>query len=685
VAEAEDVLVDAARHAVGFAQDLWQRHRVPGHERGPPRLPDVARRLDLLLSAAFGRGFALRTAQPPVPPTWLARWMTRDALPVRARAVPATDGASIWLPADAPAGLADAEAIEYFRVLALLQGMRALRLAPLPTLASGREEGVVDLVLLLEARACEHALQARLQGVAAQVARLRMRSLAQRPPLAAFPAPLRRLEQLARALMHAGPQAIEPVDGLPRIEALSAATPAPADVLAQARALAAHWPREPGRRAPSQALWCDDWTGDHRTPPAPAGSLPNAQPQDDAARAPIRSARLSRAPQVRQPAEGEDEREPGAWMIQTAQPHEAAEDPMGLQRPIDRDAGTAAEDFADALSELPQARLVTAPGRPREVLLSDEPPDGLRRAGSAGSAATTGALHYPEWDWRAGAYRHPGACVRLQPAAPGPQEWAAHTLATHAGMLHEVRRRFELLRARRSRLWRQLDGEAPDLDAWTEARADFRAGLPLSQRLYQHERRARRDLAIAILVDVSGSTDAWVAGQRRIVDVEREALLLVCVALEGLGDPYEVLAFSGEGPAGVVVRPVKHFAERWGPDVAQRIAGLEPEHYTRAGAALRHASASLMGQAASHRLLLLLSDGKPNDIDQYEGRYGVEDMRQAVAEARLQGISPFCLTVDRQAADYIPHIFGPQHYALLPRPEQLPAALLDWLRRLVTA
>lgn len=92
-----------------------------------------------------------------------------------------------------------------------------------------------------------------------------------------------------------------------------------------------------------------------------------------------------------------------------------------------------------------------------------------------------------------------------------------------------------------------------------------------------------------------------------------------------------------------------------------------------------------MQQPAEHRLLMLLSDGKPNDVDDYEGRYGVEDMRQAVLEARLQGISPFCLTIDRQAANYLPAVFGPHHYALLPRPELLPSVLLDWLRRLVAA
>ena len=96
-----------------------------------------------------------------------------------------------------------------------------------------------------------------------------------------------------------------------------------------------------------------------------------------------------------------------------------------------------------------------------------------------------------------------------------------------------------------------------------------------------------------------------------------------------------------------------------------------------------HVSALLMGQGARHRLLLILSDGKPNDTDVYEGRYGVEDMRQAVIEARLQGIDSFCLTVDRQAANYLAGVFGVGQYALLPRPELLPIVLLDWMRRLV--
>jgi nitric oxide reductase NorD protein len=233
------------------------------------------------------------------------------------------------------------------------------------------------------------------------------------------------------------------------------------------------------------------------------------------------------------------------------------------------------------------------------------------------------------------------------------------------------------------RLRKQVDGDEIDLDAYLESHSDFRAGLPLADRLYQSQRRAQRELAILLLVDISGSTDSWVRANRRIIDVEREALLLVCFALDGLQQPYAVHAFSGEGPTRVTVRTVKDFDEPFAQGVAQRISGLEPEQYTRAGAVVRHATTLLLRQPAQHRLLLLLSDGKPNDVDRYEGRYGVEDLRQSVIEAKLQGISPFCLTIDRQAANYLPFVFGAGHYALLTHPELLPKVLLDWLRRLV--
>ncbi len=240
-----------------------------------------------------------------------------------------------------------------------------------------------------------------------------------------------------------------------------------------------------------------------------------------------------------------------------------------------------------------------------------------------------------------------------------------------------------MLTSNRVQLRRQLDGDDIDLEAAIEARADVAAGLPMAQRLYRSTRLLQRSLTITLLVDVSGSTDSWVAEHRRIIDDEREALLLVCLTLQSLHEPYCVLAFSGQGAQGVKVRALKRFDAPYASEIALRIAALEPEHYTHAGAALRHAAAGLMRQPARHRLLILLSDGKPNDIDEYDRRYDIEDMRQAVVEARLQGITPFCLTIDRQAATYLARSFGAHHYTLVQQPDRLPDALLGWLRRLV--
>ena len=196
-------------------------------------------------------------------------------------------------------------------------------------------------------------------------------------------------------------------------------------------------------------------------------------------------------------------------------------------------------------------------------------------------------------------------------------------------------------------------------------------------------RPGRRDAAITLLIDASASTDGWVIADRRIIDVEKETLLVASEALAALGDPHAMLAFASAGPSRVLVQTLKRFEEAAGTgDVRRRIAGLEPDGYTRAGPAIRHATAGLMQQRARHRLLLLISDGRPNDIDCYEGRYGVEDTRAAVGEARLQGVHVHCLTVDREAPRYATRIFGGD-FAVLSRAERLPGVLTTLLRELV--
>jgi nitric oxide reductase NorD protein len=673
MAEAEDVIVDAARHATNYAHALWRR-RAQRDRSAPLSLAELGPRLALLIAAVTGRTLPLRTAQESPPRTLLAQLFRRSEGPLWTRALPATDGSHVWLPAHL-SPLSSEAALGQYRVMALQQAMRATRGSA--CVCPGRRDPLVaDLYLLFETVAADSDLVRTLPGMAVQLRMLRDAALAGRPPLRAFPPPLRALEAVFRRQCAAAAG----VEG----GGLGAPTTKPSESLAEAEQLAAELRSAfPGRSFGSHPLYRDIWLGELRALATQPSEVGASATDHSEAPSTVRSARLLRRPKVRQADEDEDQAAPGAWMVQTSQPQEQAEDPHGLQRPTDRDDATMADELADALSELPEARLVSTASRPREVLLSEDPPETRVTRVRDAANGSDAALTYPEWDYRIGAYRTDAVTVHLVPCGIGAQSWIEQTLDRHRGMLQQIRRQFEVLRARRSRLRKQVDGDEIDLEAYLESTSDFRAGLPLAQRLYQTQRRVHRDLAVMLLVDVSGSTDSWVAGHRRIIDVEREALLLVCAALEGLVQPYAVQTFSGEGPERVTMRNVKGFDEDFSSAVARRISSLEPEQYTRVGAAVRHATTLLMRQQAQHRLLLLLSDGKPNDVDQYNGRYGVADFRQAVAEAKLQGVSPFCLTIDRQAASYLPLVFGAGHYALLTRPELLPVALLDWVRRLV--
>jgi nitric oxide reductase NorD protein len=191
-------------------------------------------------------------------------------------------------------------------------------------------------------------------------------------------------------------------------------------------------------------------------------------------------------------------------------------------------------------------------------------------------------------------------------------------------------------------------------------------------------------VAVTLLLDTSGSTESWLSGRQRTIDVVKEAALAFGEALATLGDRFALLAFSGQGAADVRVRLLKRFEEPPGPAVRRRIGALEPDAFTRLGGALRHATAGLARASARVRLLLVLSDGKPQDEDGYEGRYGIEDVRQAIAEAQLQGVRVFCVTVDRQGPDYLPRLFGPTGYTVIWNAEALPERLPAIYRRLTT-
>jgi nitric oxide reductase NorD protein len=667
--EPEGLIIDGARKAALAARELWWRARPPRARHELP-LARVLRRLELVTGALCGTVPAILPSDPPPRPTWLARAFGHAAAHLAPRTAPAcTDGTSVWLPRVLATDGDERAATAAYRLLALEQAARVARGS---AAAAPSDRLQRDLYALAEAAAVDRQLARELGGIAAELCAARALALRERPVPDELPWLEREVERLVQATLSTHPAT--PPPGIPL-----AATPAQSRRWARARAGELRARAGRYRGVAVVPLW------GRLIPAPPAVSECTAAAGAEPSRArPVRSAPLRQRPRLRQAAADEDAARPGTWMIRPDEPMESVEDPMGLQRPFDQDADAGAADLADALSELPEARVVRTPGTAREVLDSDAVR--VARAPALEARAVVGdGIVYPEWDHRLGAYRSRGAVVWPSLAPAGSGGWVERVLARHAILVRRVRRRFEGLRPRRRRVGRQDDGPDLDLAAYVGAFADWRAGRSGDDRLYAAARPARRDLALALLVDVSASTDSWVSGGQRIIDVEKESLIVLLEALEALGDRHAALAFSGEGPGGVRVLTVKDFAEPLGAPVRRRVAALEPDGYTRTGAALRHASALLTSQPARHRLLLVLTDGKPNDVDRYPGRYGIQDTRQAVAEARLQGLVPFCLTVDREAPGYLPSIFGPRGYALLGHPERLPAVLVEVVHRLLIA
>lgn len=296
------------------------------------------------------------------------------------------------------------------------------------------------------------------------------------------------------------------------------------------------------------------------------------------------------------------------------------------------------------------------------------------------TARLVGETTLPEWDWKRAAYLPDHVRVFESLAETGDAGVFDRPRARRR--IAAVKRQFEALRPRRRIVRRQVDGFDLDLDEVVRAAADLRARGQGSDRLYAAIRDDERDLAVAVLVDVSRSTESAV-GSRQVIEIAREALVALTEGLDACGDAVAVHAFSSLRRERVMIDIVKDFAEPIGATVRGRVAGLTPKHYTRLGAAIRHVSRHLEQRAASRRLLVVLTDGKPNDLDHYEGRHGAEDTRKAVTEARRKGQAVFAITVDAKARDYLPHLFGRNGYAVVADPDRLVEALPEIYRHVV--
>jgi len=290
-----------------------------------------------------------------------------------------------------------------------------------------------------------------------------------------------------------------------------------------------------------------------------------------------------------------------------------------------------------------------------------------------------GAFLYNEWDCHRKHYHKNWCVLREMDVHPQPESFVVKTLQRHKGLVKNLRRTFEALRGEDKLLKAQPNGEEIDFDALVKAYADAKQGFEMTNRLFTKMHKNERNIAVMFMVDMSGSTKGW------INDAEREALVLLCEALETLGDRYAIYGFSGMTRKRCEVYRVKRFNEPYSNLVQQRISGIKPQDYTRMGVAIRHLSELLNEVDARIKLLITLSDGRPDDYgDNYRGTYGIEDTRQALIEAKRNNIHPFCITLDTEAKDYLPHMYGAVNYIVIDEVRKLPLKVSDIYKKLTS-
>lgn len=313
-----------------------------------------------------------------------------------------------------------------------------------------------------------------------------------------------------------------------------------------------------------------------------------------------------------------------------------------------------------------------------------EEPRSKKKKATAGRVHTAGGLRYlyDEWDYLIEDYRAQWCQLREMPLAGDAGAFFSRTLERYAHLTPDIKREFQRLRPRMYRQVKGLeDGEEIDLDAAVRARVDLRTGTAPSPKLYAARQPLERDVAALFLLDMSASTDLLLAEQEdlRVIDMMKEAVVVLSAALEEIGDVYAIYGFSSYGRRNVEVYPVKTFAEALSPEVKGRISAITPRRSTRMGTAVRHATRRLKDLSCRAKLLVLLSDGYPEDADygpnQHAPTYGLRDTMMALREAERNGILSFCLTVDKGGHDYLREMCPPSRYMVIEDIVSLPAEL----------
>ncbi|MBK1725806.1 nitric oxide reductase activation protein NorD [Halorhodospira neutriphila] len=286
-------------------------------------------------------------------------------------------------------------------------------------------------------------------------------------------------------------------------------------------------------------------------------------------------------------------------------------------------------------------------------------------------------FHYPEWDYQVQLHRPDWVTVVERRPWRGDPEAVDAVLAEHRPIASRLRYLIDALQPQgRVRLRRQEEGDELDIDAAVRSMVDLRLGLSPDPRVNTRYLRKTRDLAVLVLLDLSASTnDPAGAGDKTVLDLTREATALLGWAIDGIGDPFAVHGFSSDGRHDVQYFRFKDFEQPWGAEAKGRLAGMRGQLSTRMGAAMRHGGSYLARRPQRHKLLLIVTDGEPHDVDVRDPQYLRQDTKSAAEELSARGVMSYCLTLDREADAYVSRIFGANGYCVVDHVERLPERL----------
>ena len=376
-----------------------------------------------------------------------------------------------------------------------------------------------------------------------------------------------------------------------------------------------------------------------------------------------------------------------------------------------------AEDFDMSQFQAFLENLEQEAGTPSDTDLPDDAPVMEVPSSQTGQPVEVKTYWYDEWDFRATDYKPRWCAVRERVLDEGGDEYYQSIMREYAGLVNETQRQFELLRPETFRKIKRLeDGEDVDIDAAIDFISQKKSGHGEPPKIYWRRNKIERDVAVAFLLDMSASTDEeidkrrprnatdtadprryyqWLAQNRtqalmeppkRIIDLEKESLVLLTRALETIHDRYGIYGFSGYGRENVEYFVIKDLDEPFDDHIRRRIDKVTPIRSTRMGPAIRHTTWKLEQSDAKARILFLVSDGRPQDHgygrDRTEKEYAIHDTHKALVEAKHKGIVPFALTVDKEGHDYLGQMCGDMAYEVLGDIELLPSRLPTLYRRL---